>query len=87
MPVDQFTISGMHNAFETACIDYRVDSDLALRPRFLTNDYQLGERVLSALESELLDCDEFFFSVAFINRGGIEPLLMTLRELENRGNT
>ena len=83
--MDQFTISGMHNAFETACIDYRVDSDLALRPRFLTNDYQLGERVLSALESELLDCDEFFFSVAFINRGGIEPLLMTLRELENRG--
>ena len=83
--MNENTISGMKRAFETACVDYRVDSDLALRPRFLTNDNNQGEKVLSTLESELLDCDEFAFSVAFINNGGVTPLLLTLRELEKRG--
>ncbi|MBR3058295.1 MAG: hypothetical protein IKG93_10065 [Clostridiales bacterium] len=59
--MNENTISAMHNAFETACVDYRVDSDLALRPRFLTNNHLHGEKVLSAQETELLDCDEFQF--------------------------
>ncbi len=33
---------------------------------------------------ELLRCDRFAISVAFITRGGITPLLQTLKELEKR---
>ena len=35
-------------------------------------------------EDELLLCDQFQISVAFITLGGIEPLLQTLKELEQK---
>ena len=41
--------------------------------------------MFSAIEDELLRCDSFAISVAFITRGGITPLLQTLQELERRG--
>ena len=42
------------------------------------------ERVLSSVEDELLKCDRFQISVAFITMSGITPLLQTLKELENK---
>ena len=42
-------------------------------------------KVFSTLEDELLRCDSFAISVAFITRGGITPLLQTLKELERKG--
>ena len=41
--------------------------------------------MFSAIEDELRHCDEFAISVAFITRGGITPLLQTLKELEHKG--
>ena len=38
--------------------------------------------MLSAIEDELLACDKFQISVAFITMSGVEPLLPTLKELE-----
>ena len=75
---------GLRNGFETAFIDNAFSSNLALRPQFLSNDYKKGKKVLSAVEDELGRCDEFFISVAFITMGGIQPLLMTLKELEEK---
>ena len=40
--------------------------------------------MLSSIEDELLMCDQFQISVAFITLGGIEPLLQTLKELEKK---
>lgn len=57
---------------------------IASRREFVSNDYRRGVKVLSAIEQELLHCDEFQISVAFITMGGIEPLLQTFRELERR---
>ncbi len=37
---------------------------------------------MKEIEDELLMCDQFQISVAFITLGGIEPLLQTLKELE-----
>ena len=36
---------------------------------------------MKEIEDELLMCDQFQISVAFITLGGIEPLLQTLKEL------
>ena len=47
--------------------------------------YKEGRKVISSLEDELLKCDKFDISVAFITDGGIEPLLQTLKILEMRG--
>ncbi|SCX02495.1 Helicase conserved C-terminal domain-containing protein [Lachnospiraceae bacterium YSD2013] len=68
--------------FETAYIDGTVASSVAYRPQFVSNNYKEGKKVLSAIEDELLKCDQFQISVAFITLGGITPLLQTLQELE-----
>ena len=39
---------------------------------------------MKEIEDELLMCDQFQISVAFITLGGIEPLLQTLKELEKK---
>lgn len=75
----------LNQGFITAFIDSKEDSNLAYKPQFLSNDYQKGQKLLSTLDEELLSCDEFSMSVAFITMGGITPLLQTLKELENRG--
>ncbi len=77
-------IDEIRKGFETAYIDGSVVSDEALRPQFVSNNYKEGKKVLSSIEDELLLCDEFKISVAFITLGGITPLLQTLKELEKR---
>ncbi len=74
----------LRNGWETAFLNQGQNSNLAYRPEFISNDYRRGKRVLSSIEQELLDCGEFFISVAFITLGGITPLLQTLKELERR---
>ena len=67
--------------FRAAFMDYTVESTLAYRPQFVSNDRKAGKKVLSLIEGELQLCNSFFISVAFITLSGIEPLLQTLKEL------
>lgn len=78
-------IMQIRQGFTTAFIDAGMASNLAYKPQFVSNNYKEGRRVLSSIEEELLQCDEFSISVAFITKGGITPLLQTLEELEKRG--
>lgn len=73
------------NGFNTAFLDSTYQSNLAYRPEFLSNDSTKGRKVLSSIEQELSNCDEFKISVAFITRSGITPLLLVLKELEKKG--
>lgn len=68
----------------TAFIDAGIASNLAYKPQFVSNNYKEGRKVLSSIEEELLNCQEFSISVAFITMGGITPLLQTLQELQRR---
>lgn len=70
--------------FETAYIDGSVASNSLYSPQFVSNNYKDGKKVLSSIEDELLRCDKFQISVAFITLGGITPLLQTLKELEKK---
>lgn len=49
------------------------------------DDNKEGKKVFASIEDELLHCESFSISVAFITRGGITPLLQTLKELEKKG--
>ena len=69
----------------TAFINQNTSSNLAYKPQFVSNNYREGRKDISSIEDELLSCEEFAISVAFITMGGITPLLQTLRELEQRG--
>lgn len=65
-------------------INSSENSNLALLPKLLVNDYSKGNKVLNELISELNKCIEFYISVAFITTSGITPLLETLKVLEKR---
>ena len=77
-------IINLKNGFNTAFINQTFQSNLAYRPQFIYNDNKNGQKVFSSIEEELLHCDSFAISVAFITRGGITPLLQTLKELERK---
>lgn len=77
-------IIDLQNGFSTAFINQTFQSNLAYRPQFIYNDNKNGQKVFSSIEEELLRCDSFAISVAFITRGGITPLLQTLKELERK---
>ena len=69
----------------TAFFDGKQNSSNSdFRSQFLINDANKGIKVLSTLEAELQNCKAFDISVAFVTLGGIEPLLMTLSELERK---
>lgn len=68
-----------------AFVSREIPPERDFYPSLLTNDHKKGQKVLSTLERQLRECDAFEFSVAFITMSGIEPLLMTLKELEMRG--
>ena len=67
----------LKKALTTAFIDSSVESNLALKPKFLANRPSEGQKIISDIEEELLSCDEFAISVAFITMSGIVPLLQT----------
>ena len=75
----------LEKAYKTAYVDSSINSNLAYRPEFVSNNYEKGNKVLATIEQELLDCDEFIISVAFITLSGITPLLQTLKTLEEKG--
>ena len=75
----------LNQGLTTAFINQNISSNLAYKRQFVSNSYKEGRKVISSIEDELLSCEEFAISVAFITMGGITPLLQTLRELEQRG--
>ncbi len=78
-------IDSLKRGLETAYINGSVASEIKYRPQFVSNNYKEGKKVLSSIEDELLRCDQFQISVAFITESGLTPLLQTLQELERKG--
>lgn len=79
---DKTTI--LQTACQTAYLDHTINSNLAYRPEFISNNYKLGKKVLVSIEEELQRCEEFCISVAFITESGITPLLQTLKDMEQK---
>lgn len=71
--------------FEHAYVDGNLASIPEYTPSFVSNNPSEGKKVICSIEDELLKCDEFKISVAFVTMGGIAPLLQTFRALEKKG--
>ena len=82
--MQRYSKEQLERGLETAFINQDIISNLAYKPMFVSNNYKEGRKVLSSIEDELLNCKQFFISVAFITLSGVTPLLQTLKELENR---
>ena len=70
---------------DTAFINSAINSNLAYRPEFVSNDYTQRKKVSVAIERELRHCDAFYISVAFITEDGLAPLKQVLAELRDKG--
>lgn len=57
--MEQEKLLELRSGLETAFVDGLSASNLAYRPEFVSNDYRQGKRVISSIEQELLNCDEF----------------------------
>ena len=75
-------INILKKSLETGFIDSEIISNKYYQPKFLTNDKLTKTKILTTIQNELKECDEFWFSVAFITTGGIATLFNTLEELE-----
>ncbi len=53
--------------------------------QFVSNNRVTNTIVLKELQNELLNCESFTMSVAFITEGGLTMILQQLKELEERG--
>ena len=80
---DNLKTSKLVSGYNKAFIDSTIEASSEYSPQFITNTH--GRKVLNAIENELKGCDEMFMSVAFITKGGITPLLQTLKDLEEKG--
>lgn len=72
------------NALINGFINEKNECDEQLLPRLLTNDFEKGEKVITSIIHELLNCDEFLFSVAFLTVSGVQVLLNTLLKLKEK---
>ena len=55
-----------------------------LQPKFIFNDYNSGFNLLTELQKELISCEEFYFSVAFITQSGLICLKEVLAHLNKK---
>ncbi|MFM1913270.1 MAG: hypothetical protein RIR51_1108 [Bacteroidota bacterium] len=53
-------------------------------PKLVVNDKTTNIKVGEAIKEELRNCEEFWFSVAFLTQGGLQSLKQTLLELQEK---
>lgn len=69
----------------TALINSNYKADSNYVPKLIYNNVNMGNTVLSVISKELSLCDSFWFSVAFITKGGLITIKETLKELNEKG--
>lgn len=69
----------------TGFIDLNRPSKPNFVPQILVNNKTEGKKVLTTIENELLLCDNFWFSVAFVTTSGVASLINTLKLIEEKG--
>jgi len=71
-------------SLNTGFIDKSIISHDDLLPDILVNDQENNRKVLTTINRELSECDEFWISAAFLTMGGFASIVNTLIELELR---
>ena len=74
---DEYLERGLIHGF----LDSSIDADSDYIPKFLTNNPKRGEKVITSLKQEMINCDSFMFSVAFVTDDGINALLSEFKYL------
>ena len=72
--MDANVINELQNGLSAAYINGSVAANLAYKVSVCIEQSGRGKKVISSVEDELLRCDQFQISVAFITMGGVTPL-------------
>ena len=72
-------------SLQTGFINKVIHSNKNYCPQLVLNDKKSGLKVLTTIQKELLKCDHFWFSVAFVTGSGVMSLINTLVELDKKG--
>ena len=72
------------DCLRTGFLDKSFSAKRDYLPQLLVNDKSRNEKVLTTIEKELDNCDEFYFSVAFVTKSGVAAIINTLKDLEER---
>lgn len=73
------------DCLKTGFVDAAVESDARYTPKILVNDRERATDVLSAIKTQLKNCERFDFSVAFITSSGVQALVQILNVLHEEG--
>ena len=87
-PADYRETGQLVTSISSGLVSRTIDAREDLKPTIVYNDHTTGQSVLSRIEDELRSLqtgDEFRFAVAFINKSGLNLLLMLFDELRERG--
>lgn len=71
----------------TASLFNNDNNDKNLIPKFIFNDYNNSFNLLTELQTELDNCKEFYFAVAFITQSGLICLKEILNKLNDKNIT
>jgi len=71
-------------SLQTGFVDKTIISDENFHPELLINQKNPPKKVLLTLLKELENCEEFYFSVAFVTTSGVATIIDKLQELEKR---
>ncbi len=80
-----FPYTDLRDSLEKGFIDKNYHSKTTYLPEFLVNNKKEKTKVLTTIMRELLNCQEFIFSVAFLTKSGVATLINTFSELEEKG--
>ena len=78
-------IRHLTNSLHTGFVDQFSESNRDYRPKLLVNNQAQGKKILTSILGQLQQCDEFWFSVAFITTSGVATLMNVLLELKSKG--
>jgi superfamily II DNA or RNA helicase/HKD family nuclease len=71
-----------NKSLQTGYVDKTIISDENFHPELLVNQKNPPKKVLLTLLKELEDCEEFYFSVAFVTTSGVATIINKLQQLE-----
>jgi HKD family nuclease len=72
-------------SLKTGFIDKTSISEVLYQPELLVNRKRPPRKVLTTIIQELINCDGFFISVAFVSTSGVATLINSLKMLEAKG--
>lgn len=78
-------LASLQESIYKGFIDHSQGRSSKHKPKLLINNVHKKETILSAIQEELTQCQDFFFSVAFITESGLATLKSILWDLHQKG--